>query len=320
MAIDESGLSLPSEGRIAVFAPRVGFDIGALPRDRCDIIQTQKTDFQAYEDAGYHCVLREEGPYVAAVVALPRAKAQARDLIARAVAAAPLVVVDGQKTEAVESIFKACRQRGDVQGHLAKSHGRVFWFSGGDFTDWLAGGRQEIAKGFVTSPGVFSADGIDPASALLAAAVPIKVGRVVVDLGAGWGYLSSQIVSRKAIETLHLVEADHTALECAKLNVTDPRAQFHWADATQFKPGSRVDTVIMNPPFHTGRKAEPNLGVAFIKASAKMLGPAGQLWMVANRHLPYEASLKELFATVEEVGGDGRFKILHAQRPLRTRG
>lgn len=320
MAIEESGLSLPSEGRIAVFAPRVGFDIGALPRDRCDIIQTQKTDFQAYKDAGYTCVLREEGPYVAAVVALPRAKAQARDFIARAVAAAPFVVVDGQKTEAVESIFKSCRQRGDVHGNLAKSHGRVFWFSGGDFTDWLAPGRQKITNGFVTRPGVFSADGIDPASALLAAAVPVKVGRVVVDLGAGWGYLSSQIVSRKAIEILHLVEADHDALECAKLNVTDPRAQFHWEDATQFKPGSRVDTVIMNPPFHTGRKAEPNLGVAFIQAAAKMLGPAGQLWMVANRHLPYEASLKESFATVEEVGGDTRFKILHAQRPLRARG
>ena len=75
----------------------------------------------------------------------------------------------------------------------------------------------------------------------------------------------------------------------------------------------------MNPPFHTGRAAEPALGQAFIANAARLLKPAGQLWLVANRHLPYETPLNEAFASLTEVAGDNRFKILHAARPRRSR-
>jgi len=73
----------------------------------------------------------------------------------------------------------------------------------------------------------------------------------------------------------------------------------------------------MNPPFHAGRAADPALGRAFIAAAARMLAPSGQLWMVANRHLPYEATLRETFRNVADAGGDGAFKVFHATRPLR---
>ena len=55
-----------------------------------------------------------------------------------------------------------------------------------------------------------------------------------------------------------------------------------------------------------GRAAE--IGVQ----SAGLLTGAGRLWMVANRHLPYEAALAEHFADVAEIGGDNRFKIISA--------
>ncbi len=320
LAVEDYGLSLPSDGRIAVFAPRVGYDLNALPRTQVHVVQHLKPDFDAFSDAGYEAAVVEDGTYKAAVVVLPRAKALARDLIARATACADLVIVDGQKTDGVDGLYKECRKRAEVLGSFAKSHGRLFWFEGGGFADWQAGAPTKVAERFVTRPGVFSADGIDPASKMLAEALPTKLGRVVADLGAGWGYLSSEMVARQAFDVLHLVEADHVALGCAKENLSDPRAQFHWADATNFKPGHRVDTVVMNPPFHTGRKAEPALGERFIRAAAKMLAPSGHLWMVANRHLPYEATLQDAFQSVEAVAGYTRFKVLHAQRPTRTRG
>ena len=68
----------------------------------------------------------------------------------------------------------------------------------------------------------------------------------------------------------------------------------------------------MNPPFHEGRAADPHLGARFIRAAAGLLTGAGRLWMVANRHLPYEAALSELFADVQEIGGDNRFKVITA--------
>ncbi len=198
---------------------------------------------------------------------------------------------------------------------MAKSHGKLFWFEADPaaFSDWQA--SSQTVSGHVTAPGVFSADGIDPASGLLGQALPAKLGKHVIDLGAGWGYLSALVLTRSEVEQLDIVEADAIALDCARQNLSDPRARFHWADATGWAPEMRADTIVMNPPFHTGRSADPSLGRAFVTAAAQMLTPSGQLWMVANRHLPYERTLGDCFAKVEDAGGDSRFKIVHATRP-----
>ncbi|MDN5785978.1 class I SAM-dependent methyltransferase, partial [Pseudorhodobacter sp.] len=140
-----------------------------------------------------------------------------------------------------------------------------------------------------------------------------------IDLGAGWGYLSRAILSRAGVKELHLVEADANALDCARTNITDPRAQFHWADATSFKLDRGVDAVVCNPPFHTTRDADPGLGAAFILAAARLLAPHGTLWLVANRHLPYGRTLTPLFREIEEIGSDPRFRLTRASRPTRAR-
>lgn len=112
----------------------------------------------------------------------------------------------------------------------------------------------------------------------------------------------------------HLVEADLDALDCARLNVTDPRARFHWADATAAVLPA-ADRVVSNPPFHAGRQADPGLGAAFVAAAARMLAPGGTAWLVANRHLPYEAALNAAFAQIDELPGTAAFKLYRATRP-----
>ncbi len=230
------------------------------------------------------------------------------------------VVVDGARTDGIESLLREVRRRTAVGGPVSKAHGKVFWLTGDAsvFADWLAP-REQRPERYITAPGVFSADGIDPASRLLADALPVKPGRHLADLGAGWGYLAARILANPQVETLDLVEADHIALTCARRNIDDPRARFHWADATTWAPQGRIDTVVMNPPFHTGRAADPGLGRDFIAAAARILAPKGNLWLVANRHLPYEATLAECFGAVQETAGDTRFKVLHATRPISGR-
>ncbi|SEQ03137.1 class I SAM-dependent methyltransferase [Thalassovita taeanensis] len=324
LALSEGGLVLPDSGLVAVFAPRLGMDLSALPQDRCRVITGFKPDFDGFTAAGFHCATDPDEKYAAAVVFLPRAKAQARALIAAAVQATPggVIIVDGQKTDGVDSMLKDIRKRAEVSGSLSKAHGKIFWFTApaaAAFSDWHPAGPAAIEGGFVTAPGVFSADGIDPASALLLASLPEKLGARVADFGAGWGFLSAGLLRRDTIKTLDLIEADHAALVCARLNVTDPRARFHWADATHWTPAHKLDTVVMNPPFHTARAADPDLGRAFIAAAAAALTPSGRLWLVANRHLPYEAALAQHFVDVTEVAGDNRFKIFCAARPSRHR-
>ncbi|TXI06297.1 MAG: methyltransferase domain-containing protein [Pseudorhodobacter sp.] len=171
----------------------------------------------------------------------------------------------------------------------------------------------------MTRAGMLSADGPDRGSALLAAALPDKLNGRVADLGAGWGSLARAILAREGVTSLDLIEADAEALACARDNITDPRAVFHWADATTFKPARPWDAVVMNPPFHTSRAADPDLGAAFIRAAHRGLLPTGTLWLVANRHLPYDRILTPLFRTVEEIGGDGVFRLIRAAGPIRAR-
>lgn len=316
--------ALPPEGRIALFRPTAETDLSDLPRARLHAVQGFRPDHDALAARGFAVSPGAEPPYAAAVVFLPRAKAEARALLAaanEAVAPGGPIWVDGLKTDGVDSVLRDLRGLIAVDPPYAKAHGKIFRFTAtpGALAAWAAQPGHP-APGFTTLPGVFSADGVDRGSALLAACLPETLPARVVDLGAGWGWLSAQVLARKGVESLDLVEAEHAALECAKMNIADPRVRFHWADATAIKFENRPLAVVMNPPFHTTRAADPGLGVAFIRAAAGMLSLSGTLWMVANRHLPYDEVLRACFHEVHEVlpptGRDGAFRIIRAERPI----
>jgi len=314
-ALDDGLLAFP-DGPVAVIRPPATYDISRLPREQVTIVHGFFPDVTAWETAGFD--VTQALPKVrTAIVVLPRAKAHGRALIAAACANADTVLVDGQKTDGIDSVFKDCRKRlGDLP-NLTKAHGRLFWFDATDaFADWAAPEPARGPHGFFTTAGVFSDGAVDAGSALLADALPAKLPRRMADLGAGWGYLAGPVLAREGVDTLDLVEAEALSVACLRLNVTDPRVQIHWADATRFDGGT-YDGIVMNPPFHTSRAADPSLGRSFILAAARMLTPQGQLWMVANRHLPYEATLKETFRKVDMLTMNGAFKVFHASRPHR---
>ncbi|TNC49339.1 class I SAM-dependent methyltransferase [Rubellimicrobium rubrum] len=313
----EEGLSLP-EGDLLVLRPPAAMDLSALPREGITIQHTFRPDRDAWAGAGYR-VVDEGEPAPAVVVCVPRSKALARALIAEAARLASLVVVDGQRTDGVDALWRDVRaKRGDVEG-LTQGHGRLFWFQGGPgFEDWALEGPVQGPDGLFSQPGVFSADGADRASLMLTEALPPKLPRRMADFGAGIGVLALAALARDGVESLDLIEAERLALDCARLNVKDERARFLWEDARHGVRGP-YDGIVMNPPFHVGRRPEPELGLAFIQAAAKALTPSGQLWLVANRHLPYEAALAELFRNVQEIGGNAGFKLLHAAQPVKAR-
>lgn len=248
-----------------------------------------------------------------AVVHLTRSKQESRHLVALASAVAETVVVDGQKTDGIESIHKAVKVRVPLGGLISKAHGKLFWFSGGDFSDWAS--APTLKDGFQTVPGIFSEDGPDSGSLSLLHDLPDDVSGQVLDLGAGWGFLSSGVL-KKGASHITLVEDDSRALECARHNLGGAPADFVWADATAHQ--GAYDVVISNPPFHQGRKGTPDLGKAFIESAARCLKSRGTFWMVANRHLPYEDTLKACFADVQELDGTAKFKTFRANGPVRS--
>jgi 16S rRNA (guanine1207-N2)-methyltransferase len=328
-------LQWPAEG-ILFLRAREGAALHAHPRagmlatqpfkpeaDRLARIGIDLVDEDALPAAGFPLVL----------VLPPRQREEARTLLAKACAA---VAAGGVVVAAVSNDEGAKSREADLR-HLAgslsvasKHHCRVFWTAPGAAIDaalesqWVRGDETRRiatsdvpAGGFRTRPGVFAWDRVDAASAMLAAALPNDLRGRVADFGAGWGYLSLQVLARcPQVASLDLYEADARALALAEANLADRRvpAHFHWQDVAA-GVAERFDAIVCNPPFHAlGRGDRPEIGRAFIAAASQALNPGGRLWLVANRHLPYEEALGEGFPQVRTVAQSGGFKVIEAVR------
>ncbi|HEX8469853.1 MAG TPA: class I SAM-dependent methyltransferase, partial [Brevundimonas sp.] len=179
----------------------------------------------------------------------------------------------------------------------------------------IEAGAPRLVEGLEawSQPGVFAWDRIDGGSALLAEALPPLKGKGA-DLGCGYGALATVVLRSPAVTSLRLVDMDRRAVEAAKRNVDDPRATFEWTDTRTLEDTSDLDFIVMNPPFHDGGAEDRKLGQAFIRKAAGMLKKGGVLWLVANRHLPYETELKEAFKRVTPVGDGGGYKLFEAMK------
>ena len=208
---------------------------------------------------------------------------------------------------------------GDVDS-FQKNKCRVFWGEKSERLDerklksWHSLDQLSIVPGssFQTRPGVFSANRIDPGSIFLALNLPKRIHGKVADLGAGWGYLSSEVLKRcPGVKQLDLYELDRLALDCAKLNLNDERLNFYWQDVAAGVPGN-YDSIVMNPPFHSGIATNVSLGKRFLQSAYDALKKQGEMFIVANRQLPYEGELDELGLRWRKEAEDATYKLLFA--------
>jgi 16S rRNA (guanine1207-N2)-methyltransferase len=302
----------------------------ALPGLVCE--QSFKADAEALERAGFTvgATTADSTETYPLVLALPpRQRDESRALMARAVASlrpGGIVVASASNNEGARSAEADLTQLAGSVDSMVKNKCRVFWtppLRGSPnpalLAQWLAlDAVRPIADGrFVSRPGIFAWDRIDPASQLLADHLPTDLHGAAADLGAGFGFLSAKLLERcPKIASVDLYEAEGRALDVAKTNLATFAARatldFKWHDVTSGLP-RRYDVIVTNPPFHTQNRVDrPDIGRRFIAVAAASLNPGGSLWMVANRHLPYEEVLADNFARVRKVAEKDGFKIIEA--------
>lgn len=177
-----------------------------------------------------------------------------------------------------------------------------------------AGAARRDNEGLWTQPGVFSWDRLDPGTALLLKTLPALSG-AGADFGCGVGWLSRAALTSPKVTRLSLIDLDRRAIDAACRNIDDPRATFIWDDVRQAATQlTGLDFVITNPPFHETGGEDRSLGQAFIRVAATTLRKGGCLWLVANRHLPYEVILGEHFSNVRLAGETNGYKVFEARK------
>lgn len=279
---------------------------------------------------------RDASRFSLVLVLPPRQRQEARALLARAIdhcRPGGTVVACMANDEGARSGESDLEALTGLSGNITKNHCRVYWSVVNSATldaDLLAAWRsgdapRPILDGrFTSRPGVFAWDRIDAASALLAEHLPATLAGSAADLGCGFGCLAAELLQRcPGITSLDLYEAESRALDLARQNLATfadrVRVGFHWHDVTLGLPG-RYDVIVSNPPFHAqGSMDRPDIGRAFIVAAAQALQPGGRLWLVANRHLPYESVLDARFGTVRIVTQSRGFKIIEAVKSTGAR-
>jgi 16S rRNA (guanine1207-N2)-methyltransferase len=330
-------LSWPPAGDALFLRARAGAALRDIARAGLRCEQSYKPAADALVRAGWSSFTTDEasgGPYSLVLVLPPRQRQEARALLARAVqrcAPGGTVVACMANDEGARSGESDLAALAGLSGSESKNHCRVYWSTvqpaGLDealLATWreLDAPRRILDGRFISRPGVFAWDRIDPASALLAQHLPATLAGSAADLGCGFGYLSTELLQRcPGITALDLYEAEARALDLARENLAPFAARaaldFHWHDVTLGLP-RRHDVMVCNPPFHAqGGEDRPDLGRAFIAAAAQGLVPGGRLWLVANRHLPYESVLDANFGTARTVTQAQGFKIIEAVKAAR---
>ena len=339
LALEEARVQLPDTGTILFLRAERSSFLASLPKTQLICAQTFKPDYDALKSDGYTVLPpdTQEFPRAEMVILLPpRQKDEARGLYARGMAA----LVDGgvllaclPNTLGSKTAEKTLRSLAGNSEALSKHKCRAFWavktndFSNDLHQEWVAkdAPAQMPGEPIMTRPGLFSWNRVDAGSMLLAENLPEDLKGRGADLGAGQGYLSlDALIHCPGITHIDLYEAEHRALDCAatSLHGVDPEAArhaIHWHDVAQGLPQTGYDFILTNPPFHTGREDRAALGQAFIRAAARALHANGELFLVANRHLPYEHVLTASFKTTEMIEDAGGYKIIHAARPKKLK-
>ncbi|MFZ5656031.1 MAG: class I SAM-dependent methyltransferase [Pseudomonadota bacterium] len=330
LPFDEGLLALPAGG--AFLGARDGAALRRWAGQGLVLEQDFRPLATALERAGFAQVDGEIAPparHPVVLVLPPRQREQARALLARAV---QLAGGGGRVVAAAPNNAGARSMQDDLEALagpvsvLSKHKCRVAWTAplGAGVDEALRDAWIEldaprpILDGSVLSrPGLFAWDRVDPASALLASHLPRDAAGRAADLGAGWGYLARELLARNpGIDALDAYEAQARALPVLRANLAGfaPRVdlRLHWHDvAAGIHTG--FDIVVSNPPFHAADRIDrPELGRRFIEVAASALKPGGRLFMVANRHLPYEATLAANFRQVRMLADAQGFKVFEA--------
>lgn len=172
-----------------------------------------------------------------------------------------------------------------------------------------------------TYPGVFAHASVDSGSNFLLKHLQLwPRARKVLDFACGAGVLGAclQQTARATERELAVTYLDVNALALAATKATLAAhelvpAQILAADHLPAEIG-RFDAIVSHPPFHTGIATDYAIGQQFLQQARQHLTASGELWLVANKFLPWPELIEQAFGHCEVRASDNRYAVYFARQ------
>lgn len=262
------------------------------------------------------------------VIYMPKAKAHLNMLLAQAKALVTdngVIAIVGDNKSGAKSAGKVLSQytdgsqKLDAARHCSLFMGQVNSPSDSfDISQWYKDvvinidDKKLILR---TLPGVFSHGELDAATALLLSNLPFDHADKMLDFACGAGVIGVWAAKYANVNTLVMSDVNALALHCAQSTATlnDVEATIVASDGLSQVQG-KFDTVVTNPPFHTGIKTDYSITENFIAQIRHKLCPNYRVLLVANRFLPYPDLLAKHIKQPVTVAQTSKFNLYYCSR------
>ncbi|HKK55484.1 class I SAM-dependent methyltransferase [Marinobacter sp.] len=196
----------------------------------------------------------------------------------------------------------------------------AFWVS--DWLQWHGVEHGSIRLDVAALPGIFSDGELDAGTAMLLdtlGRIPLDSGRIL-DFGCGAGVIGCwwqrlQAQRGDPISSVDGVDAQFQAVACARATYNRAGAEGNIiaSDGLANVEG-QYQSVVTNPPFHSGIRTDTSVTERFLQGINRHLVKGGELRLVANRFLPYQALIRQHLGPVKVLAEDHRFTVWSARK------
>lgn len=168
----------------------------------------------------------------------------------------------------------------------------------------------------VSASGVFSHGRVDKGTAVLVAEVePMSDVRTVLDLGCGWGLLSTALAVHRPASEVWAIDVNERARTLARENArrSGVADRVRVAAPEEAPPDLSVNEIWSNPPIRIGKPAVHELLLHWLP----MLEPGGRALLVIGKNLgadSYQRWLGEQGYRAVRVASVKGFRVLEVRR------
>lgn len=279
---------------------------------------------------GYFEESAAEGTAGTVVVFMPKAKAELALRLKRAasmVRAGGQILLVGEKREGIAGAVKQLQALAPKAWKVDSARHCQVWLADMAATgaplvqdDWLSWHTVDVAGTMVDVaglPGIFSDGRLDDGTRMLLetlASDPLAGGSVL-DFACGAGVIGGWLQARGFSGVVDGVDVQAQAVTCASQTYQRCGAagEIMAGDGLDGVQG-RYQSIVTNPPFHTGVRIDTSMTSRFLQQVSAHLNRGGELRLVANSFLPYEPLIREHVGPCDVIRQDKRFTVYRAHR------